>query len=234
MGIRRGPSIVIDNLIFAVDAANPDSYISGSTVWKDQTPNGNNGTLTNGPIFNSANAGVLEFDGSDDYVSVGNPTFLQLTGAMTIDFWINGQPTTTGQYAGFDKLGNASNRGAGLDLRKATGIYLYIASNSSTLVETHTTDTTPLTDGNWHHVVGTYDPGTSMKIYLDGVEVSSKTSSVPASQYNAGSNEWSIAKRSAHSNPLNGKMASVKMYDRALSAAEVSQNYNALKTRFGL
>jgi len=67
-----GPSIVTDNLIFAVDVANPDSYISGSTIWNDQTVNQNNSTLTNGPTFDSNNGGSIDFDGIDDYVSMGN------------------------------------------------------------------------------------------------------------------------------------------------------------------
>jgi hypothetical protein len=76
MGIRRGPNIVTDSLVFAVDAANPSSYVSGSTTWKDQTINQNNGTLTNGPTFDSGNQGSVVFDGSNDYVDYGTPTWL--------------------------------------------------------------------------------------------------------------------------------------------------------------
>ena len=58
MGIRRGPNIVRDGLVFAVDAANPSSFVSGSgVIWKDQTVNQNDGTLTNGPVFDSDGGG---------------------------------------------------------------------------------------------------------------------------------------------------------------------------------
>ena len=72
MGIRRGPNIVRDGLVFAVDAANPTSYPGSGTIWKDQTVNQNNGTLTNGPTFDSGNGGSIVFDGSNDYVDCGN------------------------------------------------------------------------------------------------------------------------------------------------------------------
>ena len=160
-----------------------------------------------------------DFDGIDDSIEIGNPANLQLTGAMTMSFWFKGQPTSTGHYAGFDKLGNTSNRGAGLDLRKGTGIYFFVTG--SFLLSTHTTDTTPLTDGNWHHVAGVYIPSTSMKLYLDGVEVASRTISVPAAQSNVGSNPWSIGKRSAHSNFMNGKIDEVSIFSSALNISDL-------------
>ena len=170
-------------------------------------------------IGSFSNTYSVDFDGVDDYVDLGNPANLQLTGAMTLSFWFKGQPTTTGHYVGFDKLGNASNRGAGLDLRKGTGIYFFIYGTF--LVSTHTSDTTPLTDGNWHHVMGVYIPSTSMKIYLDGSEVASRTTSVPSSQSNVGSNPWSIGKRSAHSNFMNGNIDEVSIFSSALNVSDL-------------
>ncbi len=77
MGIRRGPNIVTDGLVFAVDAANPSSYVSGSGVWKDQTINQNNGTLINGPTFDSENGGSINFDGTDNYIDCGRISDIQ-------------------------------------------------------------------------------------------------------------------------------------------------------------
>ena len=163
-----------------------------------------------------------EFDGVDDSCEIGNPANLQLTGAMTLSYWFKGQPNSNGHYAGFDKLGGAmQGRGCGLDLRKGTGIYFFIASNSSSLVSTNTSNSTPLTDGNWHHVMAVYIPSTSMKIYLDGSEVASKTSGVPSAQYNAGSSPWSIGKRSAHSNFMNGNIDEVSIFSSALNVGDL-------------
>ncbi len=168
-----------------------------------------------------SNTKSVDFDGVDDFVDLGNPANLQLTGAMTLSMWFKGQPSVTGQYAGIDKLGNSSNRGAALVLRKATGIYFYIAPTSSSLAEIHTTDTTPLTDGNWHHVMAVYIPSTSMKLYLDGSEVASDTSSISAQQSNNSSNPWSIGKRSAHNNFMDGNIDEVSIFSSALNIGDL-------------
>ena len=65
-----GPNIITDGLILALDAANPTSYISGSTAWNDLSGNGYNGTLVNGPTFSTDAGGAIIFDGTDDYVSL--------------------------------------------------------------------------------------------------------------------------------------------------------------------
>jgi len=71
--------IVTDGLVFAVDAANYESYPGSGTTWSDLVGS-NNGTLINGPTFDSGNGGSIVFDGTNDYIDCGNPTELQLTG----------------------------------------------------------------------------------------------------------------------------------------------------------
>jgi hypothetical protein len=172
-------------------------------------------------IGSFSNVYSAEFDGVDDSIEIGNPANLQLTDAMTLSMWFKGQPSVTGQYAGIDKLGNATNRGCGLVLRKATGIYFFIAQSNTFLLSTFSNNLTPLTDGNWHHVMGVYIPSTSMKLYLDGSEVSSRTISVPAAQYNASSNPWSIGKRSAHPNFMDGNIDEVSIFSSALNVGDL-------------
>ena len=172
------------------------------------------------PAF--ANNYSLEFDGVNDSVEIGNPSNLQLTGAMTLSYWFKGQPSGTNfVYAGFDKLGNSGNRGAGLDLRQGKGIYFFIAENSTSLISIDTQNSYRLEDGNWHHVAGVYIPSTSMKLYLNGVEVASKTTGVPSAQYNSGVNPWSIGKRSAHSNYMDGNIDEVAIWDSAQSINDI-------------
>ena len=83
----HGPKIVRDGLVLALDAADRNSYISGSTTWTDLSGNGNTGTLTNGPTYSSANGGSLVFDGSNDYVDI---PYLLLSGSQdfTVNIWI--------------------------------------------------------------------------------------------------------------------------------------------------
>ena len=77
MSFKYGNGMVTDGLIFYLDAANPRSFVSGSTSWYDMTRNSNNGTLTNGPTYDSSNGGAVVFDGSNDYINFGNSSAVQ-------------------------------------------------------------------------------------------------------------------------------------------------------------
>jgi len=75
--------IVRNGLVLDLDAAKLDSYPKFGTTWRDITFNQNNGTLVNGPTFNSGNGGSIVFDGVDDYITI--PTITN--NIYTIDFW---------------------------------------------------------------------------------------------------------------------------------------------------
>jgi hypothetical protein len=81
MGVSYSPKVVTDGLVLALDAANPRSYPGSGTSWFDLSGNGNTGTLTNGPTFDSGNGGSIVFDGVNDYVQF--PT----VSVSTICFW---------------------------------------------------------------------------------------------------------------------------------------------------
>ena len=88
-----GPNTIIDGLLLYVDAANPKSYVSGSSVCKDQTFNQNDGIL-NGTTFSSANNGFFVFDGTDDTINFGdnesiNNVVLGDNPIFTFELWIN-------------------------------------------------------------------------------------------------------------------------------------------------
>ncbi len=84
--LSGGPSIVTNGLILNLDAANPKSYVSGSTTWNDVSRSGLSGTLVNGPTFNTGSGGSIVFDGTDDYVNCGNSTLFNLN-QHSICFW---------------------------------------------------------------------------------------------------------------------------------------------------
>jgi hypothetical protein len=88
MAFFRGPNVVTDGLVLSLDAANIKSYVSGSTTWYDKSGNGNNGTLTNGPTFDSNNGGNLVFNGTNQYIDCGSSSLLNFgTGNYTIGVW---------------------------------------------------------------------------------------------------------------------------------------------------
>jgi len=84
-----GPNISTSGLVLALDAANTKSYPGSGTTWTDMSGNNNNGTLTNGPTFNSANGGSIVFDGSNDFVTLGNQSVLGFTnGIFSVEAWV--------------------------------------------------------------------------------------------------------------------------------------------------
>ena len=116
MAFNFSPKIVTNGLVLALDAANTKSYPGSGTVWSDLTPNGNNGALTNGPTFNSANGGSIVFDGTNDYLqgvstnykwatSTGETTFLlvRFDGAYTDESFFAYTVNPTNKYVFFKK-----------------------------------------------------------------------------------------------------------------------------------
>ena len=88
MAVGYNPKIVTDNLILALDAANIKSYPGSGTTWTDLSGKGNNGTLVNGPTFNSGNSGSIEFDGTNDSISLGPQINSDITETdITVSFW---------------------------------------------------------------------------------------------------------------------------------------------------
>ncbi len=85
MSVISGPNIVTNGLVLHLDAANTKSYSGSGTTWTDLSGNGNNGTLTNGPTFDSANYGSVVHDGVDDYI-VGNTPVTGNTNATMTGF----------------------------------------------------------------------------------------------------------------------------------------------------
>ena len=84
MSLLHSPKIVTNGLVLCLDAANRKSYPGSGNIWRDLSGNGNNGTLTNGPTFSSANGGSIVFDGTDDIVLVNNSSSISPSSAITV------------------------------------------------------------------------------------------------------------------------------------------------------
>ena len=92
MSVIWGPEIVKSGLVLYLDAGNQNSYPGTGTTWTDISRNNNNGTLTNGPTFNSENGGSIVFDGTNDYVS----TALTSTNSFTWNVWYKTNTVSNG------------------------------------------------------------------------------------------------------------------------------------------
>ena len=226
MAVNTRNSIVTNGLVLALDAGNTKSYVSGSTTWFDISGNTNSGSLVNGPTFSNQNGGQIQFGPTSRYinipssVNVSNPNticaFIKLSGSNS-DTVIYG-PNANG---GDNWLGIAGNR---------PYIFATQASdvNNFTLLGTTTLDTT---NTIWYFIASTIS-GSVATLYLNGVQENTTTQAFTIGSWGGSA---AIGRRgSADQRYLTGSVAYVMGYNRALSQQEVLQNYNAVKTRFGL
>ena len=219
MGISGGPDIINDSsLVLALDASDRNSYVSGSTTWFDVSGFGNNGTLTNGPTFSTGSGGAIVFDGTNDYVTGSINTLNDFSLTYTVY-----STDISSQFifypAGLSFSGNAGGVFFGGNLApftSKTGIY-----DGSTQVTSNTTITT----NTWYIITATRN-GTTGSIYINGLLNATGTiSSNSITAYNLGRRTDAIWY-------YKGNIANIQVYNRALSATEILQNYNALKSRF--
>jgi len=225
MSIHRGPRIVTNGLVLALDAGSTKSYPSSGTTWFDRSGNRNNGTLTNGPTFNSANGGTIVFDGTNDYVDCGN-ILASLTN-LSLECFIKLGTQTTNYNGIISKTLDNTN---GYEIRTTNytstttdAAFRYVGDNASVGFGT-------LTNGVWYHLVATGTSG-SQKVYINGALYSSGTvASTPSSNANA----LVIGKLAYSGLYANMSMGFARVYNRALSASEVLQNFNAQRYRFGI
>ena len=194
---------------------------SGTTT-ADSGLGGFTGTLVNDPAWIPGKQGqyALDFDGSNDRVSIGNPTALQLTGPMTLAAWA-WPDSVSGSGRIVTKGGGGGSRGWSLNVESTDVWRLQIAVDANNLVSCNVSG---VQLNAWTHVAAVYDPndagGPIMKVYLNGALAASETAGVPASQYNPGVSV-SIGARSDGTTLWNGRIDDVRIYARALTDAEV-------------
>jgi len=229
MAFNYSPKVVTDGLVMYLDAGNNRSYASGSTSWLDLSRGENNGSLVNGPTFSSANGGSIVFDGTNDYVSTSgiSTSFTE----FAIETWIYVSQPQPNEYSsivfsrggggivtGLHFLGNAYG-GNGYKLS-----YTYNGSGYTW------TGPPSISQVGWTSVSLVF-VGSSAIFYINGVYAAANfqaLSTTNLSVLNIGRDS------SAFSRYFKGSIGTVKIYNRALSAQEVLQNYNALKGRFNL
>jgi hypothetical protein len=223
----HGPKVVTDGLVLCLDAGNSKSYPGSGTTWTDLSGNGNNGTLTNGPTYSSSNGGSLVFDGTDDFIDFTSDSNLFPTSGLTISSWFK---TTVADRWVVNRTSSPSG------IYPSDGYYLIGEIAGTMLFGVNAIGvSTPsvITTGTWINMVGTWTPSTSILLYQNGIQVASNTTSIPASIINP-SVVIEIGRRPGGPDYWDGNLAQVSIYNRALTASEVSQNYNALRGRFGV
>jgi hypothetical protein len=220
MATFYSPKIVTDGLILNLDAGNRRSYVSGSTIWTDLVNNSRTGSLVNGPTFNSSNEGSIVFDGTNDRVLL--PAVVDTNSSFSLEFWAL---RTSDANAGTLISGNGPNSYFVIRMLSSA-----VSLVKSFVVELGNFGASSATVSNTiNHVVLTRS-GTTYTCYTNGIFRGTLTinqtyaTTAPAlGIYDAGNNE-----------PFSGRIYKFAYYNRAISAFEVRQNYNANKGRFGL
>lgn len=233
--INGGLNLVKNGLVFYFDSANTNSYTGTGSEWSDIASTNYNGTLTNTPTFTQNNKGSFIFDGTNDYVST-NYTLGFGTSSLTVGFWMS---YTQSQLSAifsrrvgapsYEQLsifisGDANGNSAGTKI---------VVNDFNNPASRNAITTGSYNDGLWHYV--TLVRGTSdNKLYIDTTLVNTTVAAAPNLTTTS---KLFFSVFGEGQSPLGfyfkGSLSVVQLYNRALSLSEITQNYKAMKGRFG-
>lgn len=224
--IDSGQKIVTNGLVLHLDAAQLRSYPTTGTTWTNIAATGNNGTLVNGTGFSSDNGGVLVFDGLNDYVQGPASTNLFSNRSFTVETWIYPITPAAGYQTIFTAHSSFSTQRNYILRLYNTGV-LRIGYYANDL------DISSVSFDAWSQVTASYNTtGDITKGYINGsLAGSSNVGPYIAASANVRIGIWFYP---GLETPFKGNIAITRVYNRPLTDTEVLQNFNALKSRFGL
>jgi hypothetical protein len=228
MAYNFSPKVITDGLILYLDAANTKSYPGSGTTWTDLSRGGNNGTLMNGPTFNTGSLGSIMFDGVNDSMFGGTFPNLETTNRTISTFF---------QILSYSTSSLPSGRGTILNLERnsfndvpAACIRYHRSSDPLSIgmgTAAYVTTSVPALN-SWTNITISII-GNTVYAYRNGILIGT---AVNASTFDT--NPILRLGRGNVSRFGNVNISYVSIYNRALSDQEILQNYNATKTRFGL
>ena len=219
-GINQS-SIVSNGLLLNLDASNPGSYSGTGNTWYDLSGNNKHGTLMNSPTFDAASGSIVT-NGTNQYISI--PQVSTANTNITMQAWVYVNLNTTGTFI---KNGTTSS---GYSIGIGNGAYDQVGSNVVMLLYGRGWIGSGVSYGTagWKLVTLTLDGSSTAKAYVNGTLIGTytwTTPTVPSGPLNLGA---SIGDQGFY---YNGKFAAAYFYNRALSDAEILQNYNAFATK---
>jgi hypothetical protein len=222
-------NIVTNGLVLSVDAGWYSSYTGSGTAITDISGEGNNGVLVGVPVFQSGNGGTLNFDGADDRITFSNTlTEIGLINQSPASFeaWVKFNSLSTYMHIidGSDNCFHLAVESSGA----GASIYFW---NGATF---HETAIPVAVVGEWYHIVGVQETSLN-KIYINGqLAINGTLSSGAGNLVTSGSKYLGLGYWQGNTGRyLNGNLAIARVYNRALTASEIQQNYNAQSYRFG-
>ena len=225
MSFRYSPKIVTSSLVLYLDAANPKSYVSGSTTWFDLSGNNYHGTLINGAGFSTERNGCMVFDGIDDMVTTN---FNTLNTSCSFEIWANRVQSN-----------NVYNIMIGMFrpyFAFRSGNYLQFTNTISGVTQS-VISSGGLTNNRWYcfHFVNSYDGiNTTVNIYINGVLVGNGSFAGQITTTTQNPLIIGHYRITPIDYPFQGKISIVKIYNKDLTQDEILQNYNTTKSRYDL
>jgi hypothetical protein len=235
MSLSHSPRIVTSGLSLCLDAANRKSYPGTGTLWSDLSGNGYNGVLTD-VTYLSANGGVLDFDITATGVCDTQADILDLgSNDFTWEVWVSTDAHSANNQTLIEKGATSPNLGYGLYIdafassNRPTFRYSFDGSNYTFFGLWDTSG--PMIPGTFYQVVVTRNGGT-LSGYNNGSRISFRGDLSTTAIFN--SSEFLQFGATNNFAWLDGKLSIIRFYNRALSAAEILQNFNALRGRYGI
>jgi hypothetical protein len=231
MGIDIGPIEVTDGLIVHLDCGNTRSYAGSGTSILSLSGLGNTGILINGPTFSSSNGGQIIFDGTNDYIKLpANNAYNLNNGSLTIEVFysiinpIIGERMilehNTWQAAGLYQLTFATNNVYRYNFPEA-----WVGGQQLDYTDTN------LELNKWTHVVAHFNTNTNTSRLYINTQLKTERTDITAELGNSSSDIF-IFCRNGTGLFLAAKLGYIKLYNRALTATEILQNYHAAKGRY--
>ena len=229
-----GPNLVTDGLQLYIDAGNVKSYSGSGTVWSDLSGNGHDVTLVNSPTFSSNNGGYFDFNGSSHKAYSTNVINL-MANDWTIDCWVYLDDWEYPSSACGDNRAviwgcfNGYWNGAALEIVETSLRFAEFHASSAYTIDN-------ISGGSlstWMHVTVAWDDDGYVRSYVNGVEGASRD----VSSYSISPNAYLWLNYYAQHCGfayVNGRVSGYRVYTKCLTVAEILQNYNAHKSRYGL
>jgi len=240
MGFYRGPNIVTDGLVFVMDPASERSYPgSGTTV--DSITGSNVGTLTNGVGFTTDNEGAFVFDGTDDCIVFPYSSIFDMNANTSIEIVFKCDVALTNSSDNRRTLfSNSTSLSFGLEIGSFSGCNINSTVGNRFLIHRQGSCFSVVSAANaWVpgdvcYFTYTRDASLSEKIYVNGLEITPQQNNGYSFASGASNSFFGIRQSATGGQRFDGSIYRTSFYSKALTAAEVAQNFNAQKSRFGL
>ena len=232
---EAGPNIVYNGLKMYLDAANPRSYAGTGTTWADASINGKNATLTNSPVYSGSNNGYFTFN-TTNYATVG--AIAGSFSEFSVMSWFNATSLTN--YAcvldcNYSNNPTTGNIGPRLEIYPGLIAWTISSNTNNGIFDSYPLSVSPQAS-TWYFAAIVRKSNGTIDTYLNNTQVHSSATNSQGFINSIG--DVIIARGfypgNATQRSLNGIIAQVAIYSSALTSAEISQNYNATKGRYGL